>query len=597
MNAAKTVNRMVLAMRLAIGALMLSACGASTALPKPPAAPEFDPKIVFRDLAKGSSRPMVVDWAPADRASLEVHVSRGAIVVRISESGIEPLWDCAVASGTKYEFTGVSPKRDHVDARSDAELAANFPMGFAKLRSMVHAGRAISADVRMIGVAELNRLSVKRTDLPAQCQTATHFVKELTIGGFQFGSVAAEGGGAGAGIGGIGADANYQGVSSRMTEEGDFKVCENADPDSRAAPPRCKGILRVRLVPIDQDATGAETTCGAGTRWNGRSCVQTEGTATVAPKAFVCKKGDARECLEQCKQGNAVSCRLAGEALVGTPQGTPDEFKSLFAAACKGEDWEGCSLLGEVLQAEGKEDAAAKLHSLACLHGVSDACVNYGVAVYFGRGGIPKDPALSLKLWERACRLGKFMACSNAGVILQHGEAGLRRDDANARRLFELSCKNGVALACTNAGFLMELGLGGSGDKNGAFKLYVGACEQKDALGCVFAGLWLERQSGNDRQRISRALAFYERACDMHDVGGGCGASQMNKELYGGRFTDAQIARFSCDGGTMSELGCFNAAVVHANSPGFQDEAKAASFAKRACMTAGAAKDFCAKMR
>jgi hypothetical protein len=208
--------------------LLASAC---VPAPRAPEAPPFDPKALFRDLAKGSSRPMVVDWAPDDRASLESHSSRGPIVVRITESGIEPLWDCAIPDGSKYEFTGVSPKRDHVDAHSDAELAANFPVGFAKLRSAVRSGQSISADVRLVGVAELNRLSVHRTDLPPACQTATHFVKELTIGGFQFGSGASSQAGAGAGAGGLGIDANYKGVSNRITEEGDFKVCDASDPD------------------------------------------------------------------------------------------------------------------------------------------------------------------------------------------------------------------------------------------------------------------------------------------------------------------------------------------------------------------------------
>lgn len=75
---------------------------------------------------------------------------RGPILVRITEASIEPLWDCSLGDGSKYEYTGVSPKRDHV--------------------------------VRMIGISELNRLSVRRADLSAQCQNATHFVKELTIG-------------------------------------------------------------------------------------------------------------------------------------------------------------------------------------------------------------------------------------------------------------------------------------------------------------------------------------------------------------------------------------------------------------------------------
>jgi hypothetical protein len=52
---------------------------------------------------------MVVDWSPDDRAELEARAGRGPILVRVSENGIEPLWDCAIPDGSRYEFTGVSP--------------------------------------------------------------------------------------------------------------------------------------------------------------------------------------------------------------------------------------------------------------------------------------------------------------------------------------------------------------------------------------------------------------------------------------------------------------------------------------------------------
>lgn len=593
---ATKLTRLGSGLGLFAGALLLSA---ACSPPKPPTPPDFDPKIVFRDLAKGSSRPMVVDWAPEDRASLESRAGRGVILVKITDAGIEPLWDCSLPSGSKYEFTGVSPKRDHVDARTDAELAANFPMGFAKFRSVVQSGQAISADVRMIGVAELNRLSVKRSDLSPQCQAATHFVKELTIGGFQFGSAASSGASAGAGVGNLGAEAGYRGISNRLTEEGDFKVCEGADPDSRTAPARCKGILRVRLVPIDQDAnTESAMSCGPGMRWNGSACAQVEATkqAPAAPKAYECAKGNARECVEQCEKGNPASCRLAGLAIAGTSAGTADNMKKLFGLACKGEDWEGCSTYADFLQSERNEVDAAKLHAAACLGGFSGACTNYGVTAYFGRGGVKQDRALSYKLWERACRLGDFFACSNAGVIVQKGDGGVRRDETMARRLFELSCQNKNPGACVNLAFMYELGLGGAGDKNESFKLYLDACEKNDALGCVLGGLLLEENFGKDRQRMQQALSLYEKACNFNDTSGGCDTTTELKSLYGRYYNDDQVARRACDGATNSELGCFNAAVVYANVPGFQDKSKVLPYAQRACKTAGAAKDFCAKI-
>ena len=584
--------------------VLASAC---VPAPKAPEAPPFDPKVVFRDLAKGSSRPMVVDWTPDDRASLESRASHGPILVRITEAGIEPLWDCAIPDGSKYEFTGVSPKRDHVDAHSDAELAANFPVGFAKLRAAVKSGQSISADVRLVGVAELNRLSVHRADLPPSCATATHFVKELTIGGFQFGSGATSEAGGGAGGGGLGVDANYKGVSNRITEEGDFKVCEAADPESRTAPGRCKGILRIRLVPIDQDANKVQTTCGAGMRWDGRACIDVEAppakttVATKAPEpppAYECNKSNLQECLAQCKKGSGSSCTYAGALMQATKKASLDDLKTIYTAACSGKSWEGCSTLADIMQVEHKDVEAAKLHGVACLNGFSGACTNYGVAAYFGRGGVKEDRSLAFKLWDRACRLGDFVACSNAGVVVNKGEGGVKRDAATARKLFDVACKNDDSGGCTNYAWMLENGVAGPTDKPGALRLYLGACERNHATACVLGGLAIEEGSKGDRTRVKQALTLYEQACNLESIGDGCASYEENKALYSSNMNDEQLQRRSCDGSTQSELGCFNAAVVYADDKlGFKNQAKMVELAKRACKSPGAKKELCKNFR
>lgn len=569
-----------------VGGIVLAACGGMPA-PEAPKAPEVDPKVVFRDLGKGSSKPMVVDWSPEDRAALESRSTRGAVLVRITEGGIEPLWDCGLTDGSKYEFTGVSPKRSHVDARSDAELAANFPMSFAKLHAMVQSGQQITADVRLIGVSELNRITVKRSDLPPACATATHFVKELTIGGFQFGSSAARAAGGGATVGNLGAEAAYQGVSNRLTEEGDFKVCEGADPDARTAPGRCKGVLRVRLVPIGEDTREAKAdvvTCAAGTRWDGKACV-------AESQAHACQPGNFADCKQQCARGNAASCRLA----VNETE-TLDGAKELFARGCKGEDWESCTQLGFFAQKEGDEASAAKLYGAACLNGNSMGCTGYGVSAYFGRGAVKQDRPLAFKLWERACRLGAFDACSNAGAVVNLGEGGVKRDPATARGLFEIACKNDDPGGCSNLAFMYEHGIAGAKDTNAALKMNGWACDKGVAAACVEAGLMIEESAPHDRNRLGQALSLYEKACNYESAGDGCASFEEYKRNYGSILGDEQLQRRSCDGGTQSELGCFNAAVVYANAP-FENDAKMRSFAKRACKSESAKKDLCKKVR
>lgn len=568
-----------------VGVVVLAACGGMPA-PEAPKAPEVDPKVVFRDLGKGSSKPMVVDWSPEDRAALESRSTRGAVLVRITEGGIEPLWDCGLTDGSKYEFTGVSPKRSHVDARSDAELAANFPMSFAKLQAMVKSGQQITADVRLIGVSELNRVTVKRADLPPACATATHFVKELTIGGFQFGSSAIRAAGGGGSVGNLGAEVGYQGVANRLTEEGDFKVCEGADPEARNAPGRCKGVLRVRLVPIGEDTRDAKAdvvTCAAGTRWNGKACVGES-------LAHECQPGDVADCKQQCERGNPASCRLAVNQ-----NDTFEGAKNLFLRGCKGEDWESCTQLGFLVQKEGDEGNAARLYGTACLNGNSSGCTGYGVSAYFGRGTVKQDRQLAFKLWERACRLGGFDACSNAGAVVNLGEGGVQRDPATARQLFELACKNDEAGGCSNLAFMYENGIAGPKDRNMALKLGMYACEKGIPGACVQTGLIVEESAPSDPARLKQALSLYEKACNYESAGDGCASYDEYKRNYGNIYNEDQLQRRACDGSTQSELGCFNAAVVYANAP-LEDDAKMRAFAKRACKSDSAKKDICKKL-
>jgi TPR repeat protein len=251
-----------------------------------------------------------------------------------------------------------------------------------------------------------------------------------------------------------------------------------------------------------------------------------------------------------------------------------------------------------VQQVDHKDDEAAKLYGTACLNGFSGACTNYGVTAYFGRGGVKEDRALAFKLWDRACRLGDFVACSNAGVVVLKGEGSVKRDPGTARKLFDVSCKNDHPGGCSNYAWMLEHGIAGATDKPGALRLYLGACEKNNPTSCVYAGLAIEEGAKGDRTRIKQALTLYEQACNAESAGDGCASTEENREMYSSIMNDEQLQRRSCDGGTQSELGCFNAAVVYSDEKlGLKNPTKMVEFAKRACKSAGAKKDLCKNFR
>jgi hypothetical protein len=573
------------ALVLGLGSLvLLAACGGPGAVA--PTAPRFDPKSLWREQSRGPARPMVVDWDAPDRGTLESHAKQGVIVVRFDEAGLEPLWDCAIPKG-RYRYTGVSPKRDHVDASSEAELAANFPIGWKRFGAKVGGGEAVSADIRMVGVAELDRPVVYRDELAGSCAGATHFVKELTVGGFRFGSMARAAAEGGASVGVVGVDAGYSGISKSLQEEGDLGACEKADSSLASAPDRCNGILRLRLSPIAARAAGdapppkaaeARPTCGAGLVWDGSGCVGERKVAAPAPasgplgqQATVARGGHEctgeafTDCEAQCRAGNAASCRHTGELLLVGANGAPRDVEGglrLLDLLCdKVGDADACFQAGAAYTDLQKHDRAAAASERGCQLGSAQACTNFAVMKTFGRG-TPEDRGLAFQLNDRACRLGEWVACNNAGAgyLLGRTPSG-QRDSKRARELFAAACESGEKGGCGNYAVTLEIGAGGPADHREAVKLYAASCEAGNAFACVWGGLLTEAMTPG-AEGVKKALPIYERACQM-PPGGGCLGTKELEGLVHGAWTPLTIDRHACDGGEPYALACYNAAYLH----------------------------------
>ena len=94
-----------------------------------------------------------------------------------------------------------------------------------------------------------------------------------------------------------------------------------------------------------------------------------------------------------------------------------------------------------MLQRDGQGGAvdaagAARSFKLSCDAGLSDGCLEYGVAQYSG-AGVAQDYAGARSSFAQACNTGNAGACMNAGMMARDGQGGAA-DPAAAKRLFDL---------------------------------------------------------------------------------------------------------------------------------------------------------------
>ncbi len=591
----------------------------------PPDAPQLvddaDPQRARVTMAKRPSAPMTVDWQPESRTDLEVIKRRGPAVVRFDPQRFELLSDCHGEGA--YSYVGVTPKEQSITLRSKAELHTNLPFGAASLEGALSKAGALSVMLRMVGKEVLDRPTVRRGELQGRCEGATHYVQALTLGAFRFAAGAADRGGAGVRAFGFGAQGEAAASHDTLQTDGDFASCENADPTAAHAPARCGAVLRIEIVPLElaeaeagngpAPAGAAQTAplspqCGEGTRWNGEACVTlahlradaaaapprsrgaggvegmegVESAEAGRPAGFECNPREPRECVDQCKLGNFASCTAVGHYLRAGASGLPhDEARAdkLWALACKKGHAPACTALSNALQSRRRYAEALVLGKAGCAGGDPAGCNAVAVQTFFGRG-TAEDRAKSYALWARACTLRDWMSCSNAGVVLRHGMGGVPRDTARARKLFELACSSPDQAGCTNLGELDELGVGGPTDVPAAMRRYLAACERHDASGCVLAGMLAEERG---RQR-DKALALFERGCDVEEDGGGCLSEAEMRRYYAGAYSEDSLQRRSCDGASQTALACYNAGIGHERGyRGGADLGRAQAFLQKAC--------------
>lgn len=203
----------------------------------------------------------------------------------------------------------------------------------------------------------------------------------------------------------------------------------------------------------------------------------------------------------------------------------------------------------EVLQESGRPgciEEAANMFKMAADAGNSNAQVNYGHCLEFGRGvnqdfceaamyfqsaanqgntkgqlriglchefgrGTKKDFRVAVDWYKRASDQGNTQAQTNLGIAYHQGH-GVERNYGMAAELYRRAVKDGHTAAMLNLGVLSEHGLGVPKDTSTAFRLYESAAAGGNERAMLNLALCYERGHGTPRDLRQAALMYVKSA-------------------------------------------------------------------------------------
>ena len=104
---------------------------------------------------------------------------------------------------------------------------------------------------------------------------------------------------------------------------------------------------------------------------------------------------------------------------------------------------------------------------------------------YEGGDGVAKDLPKALSLFTRACEAKSRWACAMVGTFVASSRAAATAGLADAARLFERGCEEGNGWSCNRLGEMARDGEEVPKEPRRALALFEKACQLKDEKGCA----------------------------------------------------------------------------------------------------------------
>jgi flagellar motor protein MotB len=234
-------------------AMLAGACSAAGTVGRPLQSPEYASGLAKCHAGASITKPLVVEWPSAARAELEAIVEdhRSVAVVRYEGCTMQVLTGCSANGDIKY-VPYRNTKQDLLRITSADDLYANLPMGAASLEAKLDRAGELDVDMMLVGQYEASDADRSRGNLRGgpQCAGATHIVKTLTVGAFDFHSKAKDETGGGANVLGAGAGASSSDSQDTIARDGMVDACGAAKIDDRDAPQNCGALVRLEVVEL-----------------------------------------------------------------------------------------------------------------------------------------------------------------------------------------------------------------------------------------------------------------------------------------------------------------------------------------------------------
>ncbi|RKH60246.1 tetratricopeptide repeat protein [Corallococcus llansteffanensis] len=217
-----------------------------------------------------------------------------------------------------------------------------------------------------------------------------------------------------------------------------------------------------------------------------------------------------------------------------------------------------------------------------CDGGDGDACNTLGAALVEGLGGLEKDVARSVAVFEKGCAAREARACGNAGQVL--ASRGGPGDEARALELWKKGCELGHGRSCNEVGAFLDNAKGADADPVAARGMFQKACEAKSAEGCKNLAILLKTGRGGERDE-ARALGLYQQACEAGQPEA-CNSLALSYQEGQGVAQDEAKAVELYEKACTGELprGCTNLAeMLNAGQGTPKDPTRARELLERAC--------------
>ncbi len=197
--------------------------------------------------AADRENPLIVEWPGTHKVDLESISKRGIVVVKLTGCKLEVLPRCE-AKGA-YKFEPVTPQRDALEIKDDADLFSKLPVASSALKGELASGKMLKLDYVLVG----QRLAATEPeDFEGACAGGTHYVRTISVGAYNMEMQSMAKSGADIDVGIVAAGSHNSSSRNRSRNSGDVGACASkTDIDEKNIRGYgCGAPVRLGLAPL-----------------------------------------------------------------------------------------------------------------------------------------------------------------------------------------------------------------------------------------------------------------------------------------------------------------------------------------------------------